>query len=141
MGKQSFSRAPKMNTRWLVGLFCFILVLSLLTPEVEGWGVNGRAVVAGKQKKGSPKKVGLKGAGKRRARTRKINKKRNKKSWEETPPADADVVYDDYEAAASADPGAVEAAGAAGDLAGVCEVLMFDRGEGTYSLKFVQNKC
>ena len=38
-------------------------------------------------------------------------------------------------------PGALDAAAAAGEDAGVCEVIMFDRGEGTYSLKFVQNAC
>ena len=37
------------------------------------------------------------------------------------------------------DEGAVGAAGALGDLAGVCEILMFDRGEGSYSLKFIKN--
>merc|ERR1711962_125274 len=39
---------------------------------------------------------------------------------------EADVVSDD---------------GGSGDGGDVCEVLMFDRGDGTYSLKFVQNKC
>ena len=37
------------------------------------------------------------------------------------------------------DEGAVGAAGALGDLAGICEILMFDRGEGSYSLKFIKN--
>ena len=37
------------------------------------------------------------------------------------------------------DDGAVGAAGALGDFAGVCEILMFDRGEGSYSLKFIKN--
>ena len=43
---------------------------------------------------------------------------------------DADVVTDDT---FGNDDGAL------GDLAGVCEILMFDRGEGGYSLKFIKN--
>ena len=46
------------------------------------------------------------------------------------------VTDEDFE---KEDSGAVEAAGALGDLAGICEILMFDRGEGTYSLKFIKN--
>ena len=37
------------------------------------------------------------------------------------------------------DDGAVGAAGALGDLTGVCEILMFERGKGSYSLKFIKN--
>ena len=43
---------------------------------------------------------------------------------------DADVVTD------MADP-----ATGGGEGGEVCEVLMFDRGDGTYSLKFVKNNC
>merc|ERR1712029_902476 len=118
MGVSSPPHSHKSNhsmKNFLVCIFCVILLISLLTPETDAWGARGRAAVA----RASKSKTGY--------------KKTGGKTWDAAPP-DADVVYDDYEGAASEDSGAVEAAGAAGDLAGVCEVLMFDRGEGTYSL-------
>ena len=71
---------------------------------------------------------------------RKIPIRRRNGRW-----SDADVETDDTpvnDADADLpgkDEGAVGAAGALGDLAGICEILMFDRGEGSYSLKFIKN--
>merc|ERR1712123_96673 len=131
----------KRNTNmknFLVVLFSVILIISLIFPETDAWGARGRAAVAlASNSKGGNKKAGASKARK----VRRLNKKRGGKTWDAAPSDDTDVVYDDYEPAASEDSAVVEAAGTAGDLAGVCEVLMFDRGEGTYSLKFIQNKC
>ena len=66
--------------------------------------------------------------GKKARKSRRGKKGRRRGRTDEIP--DADVVTDDV--------AADEAAGGEGE---VCEVLMFDRGDGTYSLKFVQNKC
>ena len=128
-----------------LSLFCLlVLLVSLLLPEADCWGVRGRALAKGRlARKGAVR--ASQPARKQRPAQRKpkrINRRRGSKSWEEAPP-ESDVAYNDGSAPSDplADAPAVEAAGAAGDLAGVCEVLMFDRGECTYSLKFVQNKC
>ena len=116
----------------LVILLCVVLLFSLLSPQVEGAvGRVGRRV-------GGGRRIG-RGQGRRR-----IPVKRRKGRW-----SDDDVQVDNNAAendvalpadeASTKDAGAVEAAGALGDLAGICEILMFDRGEGTYSLKFIKN--
>ena len=118
-------------------LLVLVLVLSLAVPEVESRSLRPhrgalarrglqagrglRAKLAGRR--GNKKKSS------RRNRRRGRNGRRRGRTDGEIP--DADVVTDD----ASADPGA------AGEGGEVCEVLMFDRGDGTYSLKFIQNKC
>ena len=128
------------------------LLISLLAPEVEGAskrGNRGRALAnrgAGVRSRGLQGRLGRlkggkkgKGRGRKgRRRARKVKRRRTGR-WEEgDPPMDAAPLEDN---AAAADPGALDAAAAAGEDAGVCEVIMFDRGEGTYSLKFVQNAC
>ena len=124
------------------------LLISLLAPEVEGAPKRnrGRALAnrgAGVRSRGLQGRLGRLKGGKRgrgrkgRRRARKVKRRRTGR-WEEgDPPMDAAPLEDD----AAADPGALDAAAAAGEEAGVCEVIMFDRGEGTYSLKFVQNAC
>ena len=72
----------------------------------------------------------------RRQGGRRIPVQRRKGRTGTAPPPDADVVTDD---STGKDEGAAAAAGALGGLAGICEILMFDRGEGTYSLKFIKN--
>jgi len=117
-----------------------LLVLSLIIPEVEsksirphrgalaraGRGGAGRGIRAKLQRSKKGRKGGKKSKKSRRGR----NGKRRGRTDGEIP--DADVVTDD----AAADPAA-----AGGEDGEVCEVLMFDRGDGTYSLKFIQNKC
>merc|ERR1719445_801037 len=131
------------SNRSLLSILLLALLISLMLPEADCWGVRGRAV-AKRRQAGNVRRSQSSGQRQRRParRPKRINRRRGSKSWEESPPPDADVVNDDGSAPSDPEaPGAVEAAGAAGDLAGVCEVLMFDRGEGTYSLKFIQNKC
>jgi hypothetical protein len=114
----------------LVILLCVALIFSLLSPEVEGAVVRGnkRAGVVNRRRSGQ-KQEG-----------RKIPIRRRKGRW-----SDADEETDDTTGNGAAivddgkDEGAVGAAGALGDLAGICEILMFDRGEGSYSLKFIKN--
>ena len=78
---------------------------------------------------------GYKRNGKRQG-GRRIPVQRRKGRTGAASPSDADVVTDDT---FGNDDGAVGAAGALGDFAGACEILMFDRGEGSYSLKFIKN--
>ena len=75
------------------------------------------------------------GGNKRRQGGRRIPVKRRGRTGS-APPPDADVVTDD---SFGKEEGAVGAAGALGELAGLCEILMFDRGENTYSLQFIKN--
>ena len=120
----------KMRTS-LVMILCVALLFSLLSPQVEGAvgrvrgrGGVGRRVVGGRRSG-------------RRQGGRRMQGRRRRGRTGAAPPPDADVVTDeDFE---KEDEGAVEAAGALGDLAGICEILMFDRGEGSYSLKFIKN--
>jgi len=65
------------------------------------------------------------GRGRKRSRKARRGKNGRRRGRQDEIP-EADVVSDD---------------GGSGDGGDVCEVLMFDRGDGTYSLKFVQNKC
>jgi hypothetical protein len=115
-----------------------VLVLSLAVPEVESrslrphrgalarrgsQGARGvRAKLAARKGRGGRRKAG------RRNRRRGRNGRGGRRRGRQDEIPEADVVTDD---GGSGD-------GAAGE---VCEVLMFDRGDGTYSLKFVQNKC
>merc|ERR1711892_288228 len=125
----------------VLSLLLMVLLVSLLLPEVDCWGVRGRALANRRTaKKGLVRSS--QGQGPTQKKPKRINRRRGSKSWEEAPP-ESDSAYNDESAPSDPlqDAPALEAAGAAGDLAGVCEILMFDRGEGTYSLKFVQNKC
>ena len=114
-----------------------------------GGGRGVRAKMAKSKKRGRTSKRGRS----RRGR----NGKRGGRTGD--PPL-TDVVTDD----AASDPAAAGEAGAGGEVGHlnlppqhyylfqvheffnnlhlqVCEVLMFDRGDGTYSLQFIQNKC
>ena len=126
----------------LLSIFFLVLLVALLLPEADCWGVRGRALAKGRLARKGAVRASQPARKQRPAqrRPKRINRRRGSKSWEEAPP-ESDVAYNDGSAPSDplADAPAVEAAGAAGDLAGVCEVLMFDRGKGTYSLKFVQN--
>ena len=115
-------------------LLCVALIFSLLSPEVEG------AVVRGRKSGG---RVGGYKRNRRGQTGRKIPIRKRKGRW-----SDTDVVTDDSAGneadvaaaePATKDAGAIGAAGALGDLAGICEILMFDKGEGGYSLKFIKN--
>ena len=140
----------ELSKRGIALALILALLISLLAPEVEGApkrGGRGRALAnrgAGVRSRGLQGRLGRLKGGKRgkrgrkgRRRARKVKRRRTGR-WEEgDPPMDAAPLEDD----AAADTGALDAAAAAGEEAGVCEVIMFDRGEGTYSLKFVQNAC
>ena len=111
-----------------LSLFCLlVLLVTLLLPEADCWGVRGRALAKGRMaRKGDVRTSQGKRQPARRQRPaeRRPLRRRGKEDYPE-----ADV--------APSEPGA-DAAVAPGDL---CEVLMFDRGEGTYTLQFIQNKC
>merc|ERR1712013_807042 len=104
----------KMKTS-LVMILCVALLFSLLSPQVEGAvgrvrgrGGVGRRVVGGRRSG-------------RRQGGRRIQGRRRRGRTGAAPPPDEDFEKEDE--------GAAEAAGALGDLAGICEILMFDRGE------------
>ena len=127
-------------------LLLLTLLISLLLPEVESAGLRkrGRAALASRRAHPRTRAVRAKiNKGSRRRsgggrRARRVKRRRGR--WEEGDPPMDTGRSGDLVSAASADP-AVEAAGAAAELAGVCEAIMFERGDGTFSLKFVQNKC
>merc|ERR1739838_795308 len=113
------------------------IVLLLVVPESEsksirphrgamarramgmGGGHGMRAKMANRKSK-----KGGRGGRKRSKKARRGKNGRRRGRQDEIP--EADVVSDDA---------------GSGDGGDVCEVLMFDRGDETYSLKFVQNKC
>ena len=117
-------------------LLCVALIFSLLSPEVEG------AAVRGKGRKRGGKVGGYKRNGRRQA-GRKIPIRKRKGRWSDTDVATDDSAGNEADVAAAEpatkDAGAIGAAGALGDLTGICEILMFDKGEGGYSLKFIKN--
>ena len=76
------------------------------------------------------------GGNKRKQGGKRIPVKSRRGRTGAAPPPDADVVTDD---SFGKEEGAIGAAGGLGDLAGLCEILMFDRGESNYSLKFIKN--
>merc|ERR1712066_401436 len=112
------------------------IVLLLVIPEAESksirphrgalarraMGMGGGRGIRAKMANRRSKKGGRGRKRSRKARRGKNGRRRGRQ--DEIP--EADVVSDD---------------GGSGDGGDVCEVLMFDRGDGTYSLKFVQNKC
>ena len=108
-------------------ILCVALLFSLISPQVEGAVGRGR----GRGRGGVGRRVvGGRRSGRRQGARRIPGRRRRGRTGAASPP-DADVVTDeDFE---KEDSGAVEAAGALGDLGGICEILMFDRGEGTYS--------
>ena len=119
--------------RSLVLLLCVALLLSLLAPEVEGAAIRGR----GRRRGGGKVKSYRRNS--RRQGGRRIPVQRRKGRTGAAPPPDADVVTDDSTGKEEGAAAAAGALGGLGDLAGICEILMFDRGEGTYSLNFIKN--
>ena len=120
-------------------ILCVALLFSLLSPQVEGavgrGGGRGRGGVGRRV-------VGGRRSGRRQGGRRRTLRKRKGRWNDEDVSADAATengVALPEDEADTKDAGAVEAAGALGDLGGICEILMFDRGEGTYSLKFIKN--
>merc|ERR1712088_563707 len=113
------------------------IILVILTPEAESksirphrgalarraMGMGGGRGIRAKMANRKSKKGG-RGGRKRSKKARRGKNGRRRGRQDEIP--EADVVSDD---------------GGSRDGGDVCEVLMFDRGDGTYSLKFVQNKC
>merc|ERR1711962_237363 len=112
--------------------FGLILLLSLLCPDTEAATVRGRKAVGSRRSPGSRTNARA-NFGKKRGRGGSRKGRRFKKSrngrWEEGDMAMDAAVEED---AAADDSGAMEAAEVAGDIADVCEVIVFDRGEGTY---------
>merc|ERR1712243_39559 len=117
-----------------------ILILSLLSPDTEAATVRGEKAVGARRSAGSRTNaranIGKKRGRGGRRKGRRFKKSRNGRGEEGDMAMDGAV-----EEEAADDSGAMEAAEVAGDIADVCEVIVFDRGEGTYSLKFVQNQC
>ena len=110
-------------------LLSVALILSLLSPEVEGCVVR-----VNRRGRGGGSVGGYKRNGKRQGGRRIPVQKRKGRTG--VAPPDADVVTDET---SGNNDGAVGDVGALGDLAGICEILMFDKGEGSYSLKFIKN--
>ena len=119
---QIVSTAKMRST--LIILLCFALLLSLFSPKVEAAAIR---------RIGNVKSYG---GNKSRQGGRRIPVKGRTGRTGAAPPPDADVVTDE---SFGKEEGAVGAAGGLGELAGLCEVLMFDRGESNYSLKFIKN--
>merc|ERR1712080_278634 len=106
------------------------LLLSLAIPDVETRSLRPhRGAIARRGMARGTSGLRAKGKGARKGRySRKGKKGRRGGRTGDIP--DADIVTDDE-----------AALGAGGAAGGVCEVLMFDRGDGTYSLKFIKNNC
>merc|ERR1711863_140957 len=112
------------------------IVLLLVVPEAESKSIRphrgalarramGMGGARGMRAKMANRKSKKGGRGRKRSRKARRGKNGRRRGRQDEIP-EADVVSDD---------------GGSGDGGDVCEVLMFDRGDGTYSLKFVQNKC
>merc|ERR1711892_991725 len=106
-------------------------VLSLLLPEADCWGVRGRALANRRTARKGPVRSS------QGQRTRKQARRPLRRTGKEDYPSDADAATIDGSAPADT----VAPSSGEGDAGGLCEVLMFDRGEGTYSLQFIKNKC
>merc|ERR1711971_277209 len=134
----SRSRKSKMKLSSALGLALVLaIVLLLVVPESESksirphrgamarraMGMGGGRGMRAKMANRKSKKGG-RGGRKRSKKARRGKNGRRRGRQDEIP--EADVLSDDS---------------GSGDGGDVCEVLMFDRGDGTYSLKFVQNKC
>merc|ERR1740128_660721 len=115
----------------LVILLCLALSLSIFSLEVDTAVVRGRG-----RGRGGANVKGYGGNRKRQGGRRIPMQRRKGRTGSTPPPPNADVVTDD---SFGKNEGAVGAAGVLGELAGLCEILMFDRGENSYSLKFIKN--
>merc|ERR1711892_794897 len=115
----------------VLSLFLLVLLVSLLLPEADCWGVRGRALANRRIARKGPVR-GSQGHRQRKQAGRPL-RRRGKEDY----PPDVDAATIDESAPADA----VASSSGEGAAGGLCEVLMFDRGEGTYSLQFIQNKC
>merc|ERR1711971_1044078 len=116
----SRTRKSKMKLSSALGLALVLaIVLLLVVPESESKSIRPHRGALARRAMGMG---GGRGMRSKKARRGKNGRRRGRQ--DEIP--EADVVSDDA---------------GSGDGGDVCEVLMFDRGDGTYSLKFVQNKC
>merc|ERR1712059_90737 len=136
---QKLSSFPPDNMKITTGIGLFFLItllISLIVPEVESRSITPHRGPLARRKLGAGKRgVRAKIAKKKSGRKGRYSKKGGRRGGRTEDIPDADVIEDDYPAA---DAGLGAAGGEGGDI---CEVLMFDRGDGTYSLKFIQNKC
>ena len=120
-------------------LLVLLLVVSLMVPEIEGRSIRPHRGPIAKRGRAGGRGAGVRSKlsrgrkSSRKSKKTRRGKKKGRRGGRTEDYPDADVVTDDT--AAASDPAS---AGGEGD---VCEVLMFDRGDGTYSLKFIQNKC
>merc|ERR1712226_731507 len=134
---RSGGEKTKMRLSSALGLALVLaIVLLLVIPEAESKSIRphrgalarramGMAGGRGMRAKMANRKSKKGGRGRKRSRKARRGKNGRRRGRQDEIP-EADVVSDD---------------GGSGDGGDVCEVLMFDRGDGTYSLKFVQNKC
>merc|ERR1711990_1225346 len=136
---QGSTRRSKMKLSSALGLALVLtIVLLLVIPEAESKSIRphrgalarralGMGGARGMRAKMADRKSKKGGRGRGRKSSRKARRGKNgRRRGRQDEIPEADVVSDD---------------GGSGDGGDVCEVLMFDRGDGTYSLKFVQNKC
>merc|ERR1712126_298672 len=138
MGHQTLSILPPVNMSPASGVGMFLLVVllvSLMIPNVESKSLRPHRVPLARRgmaraRSGVKAKMGKRKGARRGGYSRKG--KTGRRGGRDGHIPDSDVVTDDVGAAMGSE------AGAGGD---VCEVLMFDRGDGTYSLKFVKNNC
>ena len=113
-----------------LGLFLLlVLVLSLVIPDVESRSLRPHRGPIARRGLGRGRN-GVRAKMANRGRYNRKGRRGGRRGGRNGDIPDADVVTD------MADP-----ATGGGEAGEVCEVLMFDRGDGTYSLKFVQNKC
>merc|ERR1712233_236018 len=135
--RRSSTARSKMKLSSALGLALVLtIILLLVIPEAgsksirphrgalarRAMGMGGGRGIRAKMANRKSKKGGRGQEEVKESRRGKNGRRRGRQ--DEIP--EADVVSDD---------------GGSGDGGDVCEVLMFDRGDGTYSLKFVQNKC
>merc|ERR1712172_121214 len=121
------TRKSKMKLSSALGLALVLaIVLLLVVPESESKSIRPHRGAMARRAMGMGGGRGMRAkmANRKSKKGRRGKNGRRRGRQDEIP--EADVVSDDS---------------GSGDGGDVCEVLMFDRGDGTYSLKFVQNKC
>merc|ERR1712059_82957 len=134
---QKLSDLPPDNMKLTSGvglLLVLILVISLLISEAESRSLRPhRGPLARRAQATGYNGLRTKSARRKGNRKGKYSRrgKHGRRGGRNGDIPDADVITDETSAA---DPGTEGGED-------VCEVLMFDRGDGTYSLKFIKNKC
>merc|ERR1712123_487176 len=79
----------------VLSVFLLVLLVSLLLPEADCWGVRGRALANRRTARKGPVRSSQGQRQRQRPPQRKpkrINRRRGSKSWEEAPP-ESDVAY------------------------------------------------